>query len=71
MSPKTEAERDLIDTQIKLKATKSRMHKVELVLQFNRKHGQLPVSLLDVFGHSEYVRGFGAGVKDATGEDDD
>lgn len=74
MARKTAAERDLIDTRIAMKPTRSRDRKVDDVLALIDAHGPLPREklreLLHAFGHSEWSRGFTEGVDDANGVDD-
>ncbi|MBG9886149.1 hypothetical protein ABE10_06190 [Bacillus toyonensis] len=71
MRRKTLMERDLIDYPIALKRTKSRVRKIEMLREFERRHGGIPAELLHAFGHSEYVRGVDDGVADATGYGED
>ena len=63
---KSEFQRDLIDYPIAIKKAGNRNAKLRLLAEFEAKHGELPHLILDAYGHSEYVRGFRAGVLDAT-----
>lgn len=70
MARKTDMERDLIDLPIALKRTKSRVRKLEMIQDFKVKHGEVPYEVWDLFGHSEFMRGFSEGVSDATWGDE-
>ena len=73
MARKTPAERDLIDTRTLMKPGRSRDRKIDDILALLASHGPLPPDalreLLEAFGHSEWSRGFTAGVDDANGDD--
>ena len=71
MARKTARERDLINTPISLKRTKSRTRKIAMLRAFETTHGDIPDELLQAFGHSEWGRGFSDGVGDANGYGED
>lgn len=68
---KTDAERANINARAAISAAKTRATKLKAIQRWLIEPGHpIATGTLVAFGHSEYMRGFDAGVRDAGGEED-
>jgi len=65
---KTQAERDVLHSKLRIEAARDRKSKVAIVNEWATAYlGQeIPADLLDALGRTEWSRGWDEGVSDAT-----